>query len=96
LFNSGGVFATLLNWASLLLTCFIAFYFPFLSYLKGQSEYVKKHGKPASFVGMIPSPLVRFWKPLGIFMFCAILIPTVFQIGLDLYYLIFLHKNVLS
>jgi hypothetical protein len=95
IFNSGSIFAELLNWASLFLTCWIAFFFPLACYLKAQWMYVKTHDKPASIVGIIPSPLLPWWKPFVGGMFLCIVVPTIFQIGLDLYYLIFLGKDII-
>jgi hypothetical protein len=94
IFNSGSIFAELLNWASLFLTGFIAFFFPLACYIKGQHLYVKDNGKPASIIGIIPRFLLPWWKPFSIGMFFCIAIPTVFQIGLDLYYLIFLGREI--
>jgi hypothetical protein len=91
---SGGVFTTMLNYVSLFLGGFAGFFFPIMMYWILQSQYVARTGAPASPLGLLPKWLLPHWKLVTVAAMGITAIPTLAQIILDFYFLIFLHKNV--
>lgn len=91
---SGGIFMTFLNYVSLFLGGFSGFFFPLIMYYLLQKQYVQRTGHPGSPLGLIPKRLLPYWKWIlgAAVLFTAV--PTVAQILLDFYFLIFKHKNV--
>jgi len=96
IFNSGVIFASLLNWVSLLMGAFPAYLFPCILYYKAQTCQVAEKNEPGNSLGILPTRLVPYWKPITIFVFLSIALPTLGQILLDFVELVVFHKNVLQ
>lgn len=90
----GGVFTTMLNYVSLFLGGFTGFFFPIIMYYILQNEYVKRTGSPASPRGLLPKWLLPHWRIISLAALALTALPTLAQIMVDFYFLIFLHKNV--
>lgn len=91
---SGGLFSTFLNYVSLFLGGFSGFFFPLIMYWLLQKQYVARTGAPGSPLGFLPDFALRRWKAVTITCLCLTAIPTVAQVLIDFYFLIFLGKNV--
>ena len=91
---SGGVFTTFLNYISLFLGGFSGFFFPIAMYYILQRDYVRRTGSPASPLKLIPQRLLPYWRIITLIVLLLTALPTVAQIMVDFYFLIFLHKNV--
>lgn len=91
---SGGVFTTFLNYVSLFLGGLSGFFFPMGMYYLLQRNYVARTGAPASPLGLIPQRFLPYWRFIAIATLLLTLLPTIAQILLDFYFLIFLHKNI--
>jgi hypothetical protein len=91
---SGGVFMTFLNYVSLFLGGFSGFFFPIIMYWILQSRYIARTGSPASPLGLLPKWLLPHWRFVTLGVLALTALPTIAQILVDFYFLIFLHKNV--
>jgi len=91
---SGGIFTTFLNYVSLFIGGWCGFFFPIIMYIILQRDYVRRTGAPASPLGLLPKWLLPHWKIVAGACLAITAIPTLAQIVLDFYFLIFLHKNV--
>lgn len=91
---SGGIFTTFLNYIALFLGGFSGFFFPIAMYYIMQRNYVKRTGSPGSPLGLIPVRLLPYWRYITLAALLLTALPTLGQILVDFYFLIFLHKNV--
>lgn len=91
---SGGIFTTFLNYISLFLGGFSGFFFPIAMYYIMQRNYVLRTGSPGSPLGLIPARLLPYWRVITLAVLLLTALPTLGQIFVDFYFLIFLHKNV--
>jgi len=96
LFNSGIIFASLLNWVSLILGLFPAFLFPMILYYLAQRNHVRNHGEPATIVGALPGCMLPYWRPLVLIIFLTVAVPAAFQIAYDFIELVVFGNNVLN
>lgn len=91
---SGGVFTTFLNYIALFFGGFSGFFFPIIMYYLLQRDYVRRTGSPGSPLGLIPQRLLPYWRLITLAVLLLTALPTLAQILVDFYFLIFLHKNV--
>lgn len=94
IFESGGIFTTMLNYTSLFLGGFVGFFFPLLIYYKSHMSYIKRNGFPSSPTKIFPNKILPYWKTIILTIFLLTFVPIVMQILIDFYYLIFLHQNI--
>jgi hypothetical protein len=83
--NSGAMFAFLLNAAALCCGGFTGFFVPIACYMRAQWLHEKSFGKPSNRVGVLPKWLLRFWKPFCILLLFLTVVPTLIQIGIDIF-----------
>lgn len=89
--NSGAMFSFLLNAAALFCGGFTGFFVPILLYIKAQNDYKKRHGPsapPSNIIRSLPAWLLPHWKLFSYILLALTVIPTILQIGIDLYYVI--------
>lgn len=86
--NSGAMFAFILNAAALMCGGFTGFFVPIALYMRAQWLHVKAKGEPSSRIGILPKWLLPYWKPFCIALLALTVIPTLIQIGIDVYYVI--------